>query len=129
MTEQIFRDLQAFYPETTLTIAFLAAIIADLIFRKSSKVVTIVTMAGLVVTGMLVLGQAGMHASIFSNMIAVDSFAFFFKLIIILSAVLIVVFSLSSVELNSPGRKLGEYYSLLLALTLGMILIQATNFF
>jgi len=127
MTEQILRDLQAFYPETTLTIAFLAAIIADLIFRKSSKVVTIVTMAGLVVTGMLVLGQAGMHASIFSNMIAVDSFAFFFKLIIILSAVLIVVFSLSSVELNSPGRKLGEYYSLLLALTLGMILMAGAS--
>ncbi len=127
MTEQIFRDLQAFYPETTLTIAFLAAIIADLIFRKSSKVVTIVTMAGLVVTGMLVLGQAGMHASIFSNMIAVDSFAFFFKLIIILSAVLIVVFSLSSVELNSPGRKLGEYYSLLLALTLGMLLMAGAS--
>ncbi len=52
-------------------------------------------------------------------MLAVDPFAFFFKIVILLSAILIVVFSLGSAELNSPGRKLGEYYALLVALTLG----------
>lgn len=127
MTEQILHDLRLFYPETALVLAFLAAIIADLIFRRSTKVVAFVALAGLAVTGVLVLGQSTMHASIFSNMIAVDSFAFFFKLLIVFSAVLIVVFSLSSVELNSAGRRLGEYYSLLLALTLGMILMAGAS--
>jgi NADH-quinone oxidoreductase subunit N len=127
MTEQILRDIQAFYPETALTVALLVAIIADLIFRKSSKVTTLVTFAGLLVTGGFVLGQAGMHASIFSNMIAVDSFAFFFKLIILFTALLIVIFSLSSSELNTAGRRLGEYYSLILALTLGMILMAGAS--
>jgi NADH-quinone oxidoreductase subunit N len=84
-------------------------------------------MAGFVVTGVLVLGQSGVHASIFSNMLAVDSFAYFFKLIIVISAILIVVFSLGSAELNVAGRKLGEYYSLLVALTLGMVLMAGAS--
>lgn len=127
MAEQILHDLQFFYPEVTLTAVILAAIIADLIFRKSPAVVAAVTLAGLAAAGVFVLGQAGMHESIFSNMIAVDAFALFFKVVIIVSAVLIVVFSLNSLELNSAGRRLGEYYSLLLALTLGMMLMAGAS--
>jgi NADH-quinone oxidoreductase subunit N len=84
-------------------------------------------MVGFIVTGLLVLGQAGWNLSIFNNMIAVDPFALFFKLIIIISAILIVVFSLDSSELNSPGRKLGEYYALLSGLTLGMMLMAGAS--
>jgi NADH-quinone oxidoreductase subunit N len=127
MAEQILKDLQFFYPELALTATLLIAIIADLIFRRTSIVVSAVVMVGFVVTGVLILGQSGVEASIFSNMIAVDPFAYLFKLIIILSAILIVVFSLSSAELNSPGRKLGEYYSLLAALTLGMVLMAGAS--
>ncbi len=127
MAEQIAKDLQYFYPELVLTATFLAAIVADLAFRRTSGIVALVVMAGLVLTGVCVLAQADMHASIFSNMVAVDSFALFFKLIIILSAILIVVFSLSSSELNSPGRKLGEYYALLPGLTLGLIFMASST--
>lgn len=127
MAEQILKDLQSFYPELALTGTFLVAILADLLFRRTATVVSTVVMAGLIVTGFLVLGQSTMSASIFSNMVAVDSFAVFFKLIIIVSAILVVVFSLSSVELNSPGRKLGEYYALLPGLTLGMMLMASAS--
>jgi NADH-quinone oxidoreductase subunit N len=127
MSEQILKDLQLFYPELALTATLCVAILADLIFRRTSIVVTTVVMTGFVVTGVLVLGQSGMHASIFSNMVAVDSFAYFFKLIIIITAILIVVFSLGSSELNTARRKLGEYYSLLAALTLGMVLMAGAS--
>jgi NADH-quinone oxidoreductase subunit N len=127
MTEQILNDLKLFYPETALVAALLVAIIADLIFRRSSIVVAGVAMAGFIVAFFLTLSQTEMHASIFSNMIAVDRFAFFFKLIITFSAMLIVLFSLNSSELNSAGRRLGEYYSLLIALTLGMILMAGAS--
>jgi len=127
MSEQILKDLSLFSPEIALTVTLLAGIVADLIFRRSATVVSAVVMGGLVVTGALVLGQRDLNTSIFSNMIAVDPFAFFFKLVIILSAILVVVFSLSSGELNSPGRKLGEYYFLLVALTLGMMLMVGAS--
>lgn len=127
MTEQILNDLKFFYPETALVAALLLAILADLIFRRSSIVVATVTMAGFIIAFFLTLPQAEMHASIFNNMIAVDRFAFFFKLIITFCAMLIVLFSLNSSELNSAGRRLGEYYSLLIALTLGMILMAGAS--
>jgi NADH-quinone oxidoreductase subunit N len=127
MAEQILQDLQLFYPECALTATFLVAILADLIFRRTSVVVSGIVMIGFVVTAFLVLGPSGLHASIFSNMIAVDPFAYFFKLVIIISAILIVVFSLGSAELNSPNRKLGEYYALLVALTLGMMLMAGAS--
>ena len=127
MSEQILKDLQLFYPELALTATLCVAIIADLIFRRTSIVVSTIVMIGLVMTGVLVLGQSGMHASIFGNMVAVDSFAYFFKLVIIITAILIVVFSLGSSELNTAKRKLGEYYSLLVALTLGMVLMAGAS--
>jgi NADH-quinone oxidoreductase subunit N len=127
MSEQILNDLPLFAPETALVVVLLLAILADLIFRKSPAVVATVTVAGLILTAVLVLMQAGTHASIFSNMLAVDSFAFFFKLLIVFTAILIVIFSLHSSELNSSGRRLGEYYSLLLALTLGMMLMAGAS--
>lgn len=127
MADQILKDLRLFYPELALTATFLCAILADLMFKRTVLVVSTVVMAGLVIAGICVLDQAGVSASIFSNMVAVDPFAFFFKLIIILSAILVLVFSLWSSELNSPGRRLGEYYSLLPGLTLGMMLMAGAS--
>ncbi|HET6271840.1 MAG TPA: NADH-quinone oxidoreductase subunit N [Bacteroidota bacterium] len=127
MAEQILSDLQHFYPELVLTATLLAAIIADLIFRRSPVIVSAVAMVGVFIAGTCVLAQQGVNVSIFSNMIAVDPFAYLFKLIIIISAILVVIFSLASVELNSAGRRLGEYYTLLVALTLGMILMAGAS--
>jgi NADH-quinone oxidoreductase subunit N len=127
MGEQLINELQYFMPEVVLTATLLVAIIADLIFRRTAKIVTAIVLAGLVITGGFVLGQAGMHTSIFFNMVAVDAFAFYFKLVIVLSAILVVVFSLSLAELNSAGRRLGEYYYLIIALTLGMVLMAGAS--
>jgi NADH-quinone oxidoreductase subunit N len=128
MAEQLLKDLPYFAPEIALTATLLVTIIADLVFRRTPVIVAGVVMAGLIVTGILVLGQAGVQVSIFSNMIAVDPFAFFLKLVVLLAAILVTVFSIFSGELNTPGRSLGEYYSLLVSLTLGLVLMAgATN--
>jgi NADH-quinone oxidoreductase subunit N len=127
MTEQILHDLSLFTPEVALTVTLLLALVADLIFKRQALVTVALVLVGFIVTGVLILGQAGTHASIFGNMIAVDSFAWFFKLVIILTAILIVVFSLGSAELNLPGRKLGEYYALLVSLTLGIVLMAGAS--
>lgn len=127
MAEQIVNDLKFLYPETALVVALMLAILADLIFRRSSIVVAGVAMVGFIVAFLLALPQMAMHASIFTNMIAVDRFAVFFKLIITFCAMLIVLFSLNSSELNTAGRRLGEYYALLIALTLGMVLMASAS--
>jgi NADH-quinone oxidoreductase subunit N len=127
MADQLLKDLTLFTPEIALTITLLAAILADLIFRRVPRVVTVIVLAGLVVTGILVLMQTGNHDSIFHSMIAVDGFAVFFKLLIVFCTIIIVVFSLGSGELNVAGRSLGEYYALLCAAALGMMLMAGAS--
>ncbi len=127
MSEHLLNDLSLFAPETAMTATIIAAILADLIFRRTPLVVSALVLAGFVVTGLLLFGEAGAGASIFSGMIAVDSFAVYFKAIVVLAGILVVVFSMESGELNSPGRKLGEYYALLCAAALGMMLMVGAN--
>lgn len=127
MTDRLLHDLALLMPETVLTATVLVALIADLIFRRNSLVVSALVLIGLAVAGGFVLGQTHVTAGIFSDMLAVDPFAWFFKLVILLSAILVVVFSLGLTELNTPGRRLGEYYVLIAALTLGMVLMAGAN--
>ena len=127
MPDQLLQDVFLLAPEVALTVTFLVAIIVDLVFRRTSLPVAAVVMTGLVVTGFLVVAQTGVEESVFSNMIAVDPFAFFFKLVVVLSAILVVIFSLWSGELQSNQARLGEYYSLLPALTLGMMLMAGAS--
>lgn len=61
------------------------------------------------------------------GMSVVDNFAVFFKLLISLSAIFIVGMSLLSKEVEDRGRRNGEYFSLLLAMTLGMFLMPAAT--
>jgi NADH-quinone oxidoreductase subunit N len=128
MGEQILQNLHYFKPETTLAVTFCAALIFDLFFRKKTRWVSLVAIAGLVVTAIFLFDEVGVSESIFSNMFAVDSFSLFFKFVILLTTALILIFSLNSDELNLGPRRLGEYYALLMSLTLGMFLMSgATN--
>lgn len=128
MLDEILHSLEHFKPEATLAASFCVAIIVDLFLRKKSHWVAIVSLLGLAVSGLFLFQQMDVSESIFSNMLAVDSFSFFFKLVILLCSLFIVLFSLSSAELNAGPRRLGEYYALLLSLTLGMFLMSgATN--
>ncbi|MBS1903918.1 MAG: NADH-quinone oxidoreductase subunit N [Bacteroidetes bacterium] len=60
---------------------------------------------------------------VFYSMAVVDNFAVLFKLIISLSGMLVIGMSLMSREIEERGRRNGEFYSLLLAMTLGMFLM------
>jgi NADH-quinone oxidoreductase subunit N len=127
MSDIILHDLQYFRPELALAITLCVAIVADLIFRRSTLVVPALAMIGLVVAGLFVTAQAGEPVSIFNNMLAVDAFAGYFKILILISAILIIVFSLGSAELYNRKRSLGEYYALIVALTLGMVLMAGAS--
>jgi NADH-quinone oxidoreductase subunit N len=128
MLQQILNSTSLFQPETALVITFCVAIVVDLIQKRSRYVSAIVAMAGVVIAMVLTLKQSstGMN-SIFSNMYAVDPFSIYFKCLILVTSFLIMVFSLLSDELNQHKRKLGEYYSLLVALTLGMMLMTGAS--
>jgi NADH-quinone oxidoreductase subunit N len=127
MVDQILQSLHYFRPETTLAITFCVTVLADLFVRRKTHVIALLPLIGLAVTAVFVFDQVGSNESIFSNMFAIDSYSSFFKCVILLSTTLVVLFSMNSGELSTGPRRLGEYYALLIALTLGMFLMAGAS--
>ncbi len=128
MSEHILESITHFLPEIALAVTLCAAIIGDLILRQQNRYVAGIVFTGLAVTTVLVVRQAGLNVSIFSDMVAVDPFAVFFKIVLALSTFFVMVFSVQSKELEHNRYRIGEYYMLITAMVLGMfIMAGATN--
>ncbi|GJQ19689.1 MAG: NADH-quinone oxidoreductase subunit N [Bacteroidia bacterium] len=131
MIEQILNSLSQFLPEVTLVAAFCLTLLISLILSSKGRnrgrvAVPSAALLGVAVSLFFVLDQAGTSQSIFSGMVVVDPFSVFFKTVIAGSSILIIFFSLFSSEVQNAERYRGEYFSLLLALTLGMYLMSAS---
>lgn len=124
---EIKRSIPYFAPELVLSITFLVVLIGEIFSRKSDYITFgIVTIAGLAVSMYLSYELYLMPPStIFFRMVAVDKFAIFFKFIFGISTILVVLFSMDSGELRRYNA--GEYYTLILAVVLGMNLLAASN--
>jgi NADH-quinone oxidoreductase subunit N len=79
------------------------------------------TFASLALAFIFTLGILGQSGVAFSGAISIDSFAAFFELIILISAMFTVLMSLDYASEHRMGG--AEYYSLLLFCTLGMMLM------
>ena len=119
-------NLTLLIPELTLTVFAIIVILLDL-FVRQKRVLAQVSVSGLVIAGVITIAMWGnSFPAIFNNMLAVDNFALFFKLIFLGVAFLVI---LASVDYTSRfARFQGEYYALVLISTLGMMLMAgATN--
>ncbi len=79
------------------------------------------TLALLAVAFVFALGMLGQSGVAFAGAIAVDNFAAFFELVILMSAALVVLMSID--YLPAHGLSAAEYYALLLFSTFGMMLM------
>jgi NADH-quinone oxidoreductase subunit N len=128
MLEQITSSLNLFLPETVLTITFCVLILASFIRKTQRPVSGFLAIAGLLVTAYILYRQVGIESkTIFFGMIALDSFSLFFRSLILLTTFLVVIFSLQSQELKKGSQNVGEYYALLMALTLGLFLMTGAS--
>ena len=118
-------NLGLFIPELSLAGFAIAVILLDLFIHRKGLLVA-VSLAGLLVSaGFTIAMWGGSSQAIFNNMLAVDSFALFFKLLFLCIAALVI---LASVDYASKlARFQGEYYALVLLSALGMMLMAATT--
>ena len=116
-----------FIPEIILVVFAVLAILMDLVNRgKNAERVAYVALVGVAVTLIAVIVLGSSERSLFLGMVRLDSFAMFFKILILIATAVTVVFSIKSEELD-PRMK-GEYYALLIAVTFGMFLmVSSTN--
>lgn len=132
--ESLSADLAFIKPEIVISITLVLIVLFDLIWPKKKKILPYLSVLGLLVTGCFVIEQFGMHSSAFSasisgsGMMAVDSFGAFFKLIVLVTSLFIILFSVTSLEIIESEDRQGEYYTLIFGMILGMFfIISATN--
>jgi len=118
-------NLQLFTPELSLAGFALLVILLDLVVERKG-VLAVVSLIGIVVSGGFTLAiWGGGSQAIFNNMLAVDNFALFFKLLFLSIAALVILNSTDYV--SKFARFQGEYYALVLLSTIGMMLMAATS--
>ena len=118
-------NLALFIPEIALAVTAAIVILLDL-FIERKRWLAQVSVSGLVIAGGVTIAMwGGSYPAIFNNMLAVDNFALFFKMLFMGIAFLVI---LSSTDYASKfSRFQGEYYALVLLATLGMMLMAATT--
>ncbi len=118
-------NLELFMPELSLAAVAIVVILLDLFIQRKGWLV-VVSIAGIIISAGFTLAMwGGSSQAIFNNMLAVDNFALFFKLLFLGITTLVI---LSSVDYVSKfARFQGEYYALVLLATLGMMLMAATT--
>ncbi|MFC2021073.1 NADH-quinone oxidoreductase subunit N [Chloroflexota bacterium] len=118
-------NLGLFIPELSLAVTAIAVILLDL-FVQRKGVLAVVSLIGLAAAFASILFiPVNSPQAIFNNMLAVDGFAFFFKLLFLGIAALVILASQDYVSKFSGFR--GEYYALILLSALGMMLMAATR--
>jgi NADH-quinone oxidoreductase subunit N len=127
MTE-VSRSLSLFWPEITITVALLAVVLIDSTGARIRGVLCqVTTILGLAGALALSLPLSHVEAHIWSGMLTVDPLGVFFKMLLVgASLLLALVFNFrNSRELHGLGP--GEFYSLLLAVTLSNLLLASAN--
>ena len=132
LTALVDNNLQSvawFRPELALTFGSMAVFILDLVWRRNQGRVRLLAGGTLVVlacSAALLAFQPPDALPLFNGMIANDSFASFWKWLFLAAAALTVVITSGSQEI--ARERIGEFFALLLAITLGMFLMaSATN--
>jgi NADH-quinone oxidoreductase subunit N len=117
-------NLELLAPELTLAAFAIVVILLDLVIQRKGWL-AVVGIAGVVVAaGFTIAMWGGSPQAIFNNMLAVDNFALFFKLLFLAIAALVILASVDYV--SKFARFQGEYYALVLLSALGMMLMAAT---
>jgi NADH-quinone oxidoreductase subunit N len=126
MNSPLLLDLKRFIPEIILTAAFLCVIVVDIAFPSIRKGLSFAVTAlglGLAFAYSLPLFNAA-PGTLFYGVVALDPMAVFFKGFLILTSFLVLLATPGSKEL--PQRNLGEFYAMLLGVTLAMLLLSSS---
>jgi NADH-quinone oxidoreductase subunit N len=130
--DNIISDLIFIKPEIAIAATLVLIVLVDLISPKSKQVLPYLSLLGIAVAGVFVIQQFGtaefaFRTSSSSGMFAADNFGSFFKIIVLVASVFVIFFSMSSSEIKSAHDRLGEYYTLMFGMILGMFFMSSAS--
>ena len=123
MTREIFYLI----PELTVLLTALVVLMLDLVVKEDKKPMTLaaVSVAGLVAAAGLAMSLLNERATIMADMFVIDSFGIVFKAAILIGAALSIMLAVGF--LQRPHSHPGEYNFLILASTLGMMVMTGSS--
>ena len=131
--ENLTSSLQLIKPEIAISILLVVIVLFDLIFDKRKNLLPFISIIGLLITAYFVVEQFSLNNFAFRydvtsvGLLAVDSFSAFFKMIVILTSIFVILFSSSSNEIVNSSDRHGEYYTLIMGMILGMFIISSAS--
>jgi len=120
------RDFVPFIPEIFLAVAGLILLLASLAAgRRGSRLMAILAVASLGITAILIwtLGRPEPVEPILGGMLVFDNLAVFFQLLVLAASAIAIIMSAGYLERG--GYSSGEYCSLILFATLGMLVMAS----
>ena len=112
-------------PELCLVAVSLIVLVQDLVQKgRDSSRVGYVTLAGLALTGLLLIRGFDTHDTAF-GLVTIDNFGNFFKLFTVASVAAVVFFVMQ--DKREKKHNIGEYYFLLLGAAVGIFFMVGTN--
>ena len=120
------QSLEFFVPELILVITIVAALITDLFLKRSkTDVVGWVLGIGLIVVALSIINLRHVPpTTLFLDMIVIDPFSSFIKLVVILSTILIIIASWNNDELKDYRK--GEYFTIMGIMVIGLFLMASS---
>ena len=112
-------SLAYFWPEMVLVVAIVAIFLADLFVRDKEVLGNVALLGAALSAALAARAFSWDQGWLFNQMVVLDPFAVFFKLLFSLTAFLVVWMSMDSREVNNSQNQ-GEYYAILLSAVLGM---------
>jgi NADH-quinone oxidoreductase subunit N len=121
-------SISNFLPEYILIITLVLAIFIDVIFKKSKLITGYFSLVGYAATAIFLICGGITTCSInFTGLLSIDPLSQFFKILILLCSILTTIFTFNSKELLEGKNGIGEYYILLIGMTLGMFLLASSS--
>ena len=128
MFHTIYESFSYILPETTLAVFLVLTLLTAVVGKKRTKYLpACMALLGFVIAGIYVFEQFDISTLVFNGMYAVDPFSWFFKVIFLVTGVIIVIFSLQSHELEMVSTKYAEYFTFIISLTMGAIFMAGST--
>jgi NADH-quinone oxidoreductase subunit N len=121
-------DLLLMLPELLLTGLVCLILVLDFSFPRIGKgTLAWLTVAGFVgiLASLVWMFAAGMQGTLFNNMFVLDAFAVFFKIVVVVATLLVLLASLDYIKRIYLFR--GEYYVMVMLAALGMLFMASAN--
>lgn len=124
----LVNGLSSIKPEIAIAITLTLIVLVDLIMGNNKKLLPYIAIGGLIVASIFVIEQFSSSSFAFATtnskgMVVADAFGAFFKCIVILASILVVIFSMTSKEIKEGHDRHGEYYALMFGMILGMFFV------